>query len=262
MKIKSFLSLLLVLVGCIGAQAQLTPYFTGQVITTKALDATHLQVRFKSPHGYTFADITSGDILAVKYGKDIVRYTIDATSTAGFHPNLDGTLTLTPLDGYTGAIPVGKPTLPTVIYREVGGVAPLEYQSQNWLNWNLLNHTLIGMNTDVASASIGSFGVTLDGGGGIISTGSKGFVTIPYACTITKWFLSANVSGSIVMDIKRDGVSIIGAGNKPTLSSTISGNAVVSGWTSVAVAEGDIIEWYVDSAATLTNVSLTIKITK
>jgi hypothetical protein len=105
-------------------------------------------------------------------------------------------------------------------------------------------------------------GVTLDGQGSTISIGSKGYVTIPYACTINQWFLSANIIGSIVIDVKRGGTSIIGAGNKPTLASAISGNAVVSSWTSIAISAGDIIEWNVDSASIISNVTLTIKVTK
>lgn len=179
MKLSLFLSLLLIFLFGVDAQAQLTPYFTGQVITTKAVDATHLQIRFKSEHGYTFSDITSGDILAVKSGSNIVRYTIDATSTAGFHPNLDGTLTLSPLDGYTGAIPVGKPTLPTVIYRESNGVAPLDYLSQDWLNWNLLNHELIGLgSTVVVDATDVPLSPDIDFGGVVTTSVQEGLEAI------------------------------------------------------------------------------------
>jgi hypothetical protein len=109
---------------------------------------------------------------------------------------------------------------------------------------------------------IGSFGISLDGQGATISTGSKGFVTIPYDCTITNWYVVADASGSIQFDIKRSGSSIIGAGNKPALVSAQSSNAAVSGWTSTAVSAGDIIEWNVDNATTVTLVTLTLKVTK
>jgi hypothetical protein len=109
------------------------------------------------------------------------------------------------------------------------------------------------------TAVTNSFGITVDGSGSVVTTGSKGFVTVPYTCTITNWYLAADQSGSVVIDIKRSGTSIIGAGNKPTLSSAISGNAAVSSWTSVAVTAGDILEFVVDSASTLTRVNLVIK---
>ena len=49
-----------------------------------------------------------------------------------------------------------------------------------------------------------SITVTLDGQGGVISTGLKGFTEVPYACTITGWTLLADVSGSIVIDVWAD----------------------------------------------------------
>lgn len=108
----------------------------------------------------------------------------------------------------------------------------------------------------------GSLGTSVDGMGSVVTIGSKGKITIPYNCTITEWYVVSDVSGSIVFDVKRAGTSIIGAGNKPTLSSGSSANAAVSGWTSTAITAGDIIEYNIDSAATLTHASLTLKIIK
>lgn len=109
----------------------------------------------------------------------------------------------------------------------------------------------------------GAIGTIVNGQGGVVSTGSKGFITIPYNCTINTWYVAADVSGSIQFDVKRSGTSIVGGGgNKPLLSSAISGNATVSGWTSTTITAGDILEWNVDSAATVTNVSLVLKVTK
>lgn len=110
---------------------------------------------------------------------------------------------------------------------------------------------------------IGTIGSRVDGQGGVVSTGSKGYITIPYSCTITNWYVAADVSGSIQFDIKRSGTSIVGGGgNKPLLSSAVSGNAAVSGWTSTSVSAGDILEWVVDSATTVTNVSVVLKVIK
>ncbi len=100
----------------------------------------------------------------------------------------------------------------------------------------------------------------LDGGGSAVATGTvKATITVPITGTLTTWYLSADVSGSIVIDVKRSGTSIVGGGgNKPTLSSTISGHAALSGWTSTAVTVGDILTFNVDSATTLTNVTLVL----
>ncbi len=116
--------------------------------------------------------------------------------------------------------------------------------------------------TQINTWNIGNFGITLDGIGGVISTGSKGYVIAPYACTIVRWDLIGDVSGSIVVDIKRSGTSIIGAGNKPTLSSQVSNGAVASSWTSLAIAQGDVLEFNVDSASTVTRINLSIRVNK
>jgi len=104
----------------------------------------------------------------------------------------------------------------------------------------------------------GAFGLTLSG---TLTTGSKGYVILPYNCTVTKWYITADVSGSIVIDVKKSGVSIVGAGNKPTLSGVSNNSANISGWTTSSLVDGDVLEFNVDSVATVTKVTLTIKIT-
>lgn len=46
-----------------------------------------------------------------------------------------------------------------------------------------------GVTTISASsgAAAGATGVTVDGGGSVITTGSKGYITIPFTCTVTNW---------------------------------------------------------------------------
>lgn len=104
-------------------------------------------------------------------------------------------------------------------------------------------------------------GVSVDGSGAVITTGSKHYSTVPMTGVLTKYFLVSDISGSIVFDIKINGTSIVGAGNKPTLSGAQYANANLTSWTSVAVTEGDRVEFYVDSASTLTWVQLILKIT-
>ena len=110
--------------------------------------------------------------------------------------------------------------------------------------------------------TIGSLGITVDGGGIAVTTGSKGYVIIPYNATINNWYITSDVSGSIVVDIKRSGSSIVGAGNKPTLSAASYATAAVSGWTSTSITAGDVFEFSVDSASTVTKINLVVKITK
>lgn len=110
---------------------------------------------------------------------------------------------------------------------------------------------------------LASFGITIDGGGGVPTTGSKGFVVIPYACTITNWYIVGDAAGSAVVDLKRSGTSIVGgSGNKPTLSSAQRANAAVASWTSTDVAANDEIEFNLDSATTVTRLNLIVEVTK
>jgi hypothetical protein len=109
----------------------------------------------------------------------------------------------------------------------------------------------------------------LDGGGSAITTGEKGWVRVPYACTITGWEITADVSGSIVIDVWKDTYAnyppdvsdTIAGTEKPTLSSaTKNQDLTLTTWTT-AVSAGDYIKIKVDSVATVTKVSLSIIVT-
>lgn len=106
-----------------------------------------------------------------------------------------------------------------------------------------------------------SFGIVVDGGGSAVTTGSKGTKYIPWNCTVTGWDIRSDVSGSCVFDIKRSGVSLAGT-EKPTLSSSSSNSDLaLSTWTT-SLSAGDVIEFVVDSASTLTRATVTILVNK
>lgn len=106
-----------------------------------------------------------------------------------------------------------------------------------------------------------AFGITVDGATVALTTGTKGYRYIEQNCTITGWDLRSDVSGSIVFDVKRGGVSLAGT-EKPTLTAAASdSNLALTTWTTSLVA-GDIIEFVIDSASTITRATLTILITK
>jgi hypothetical protein len=114
--------------------------------------------------------------------------------------------------------------------------------------------------------SSASFGVTIDGGGSVISTGNKGYVFIPYNCTVTGWTLIADVSGSVVIDVWKDSYanypptlsdSIAGT-EKPTLTSSAKNqNLNPTSW-STAILAGDVIGFNVESATSVKRLHLTI----
>lgn len=112
-------------------------------------------------------------------------------------------------------------------------------------------------------------GITIDGGGSAISTGVKGYRSIPITGTITSVRLLADQSGNAVMDIWLDAFAnfpptvadTITAAAKPTLSAADSyEDTTLTGWTT-AVTAGDVLGFNVDSAATITRLTLELEIT-
>lgn len=112
-----------------------------------------------------------------------------------------------------------------------------------------------------------SFGITIDGGGSVITTGVKGDITIPFSGNINAWYLTADQVGSIVIDIWKDTfgnfpptvLDTIAGSEKPTLSGvSFNSDTNLTTWTS-SISIGDVIRFNVDSVATVTRVNLVIK---
>lgn len=110
----------------------------------------------------------------------------------------------------------------------------------------------------------------IDGGGSAITTGVKGYIEVPFACTITQATALADQSGSIVVDIWKDtyanyppvDADSITASAPVTISSaTKAQDATLTGWTT-SVSAGDILGFNVDSASTVTRVTIALKVTK
>lgn len=106
-----------------------------------------------------------------------------------------------------------------------------------------------------------TIGVSLDGQRNVITTGSTGYRIVERGGNVTHWYVIADVTGSTIFDIKRNSVSIIGTGNKPTLSNQIRNNATPSSWTSISISANDELEFIVDSASTITKAWLYVQIT-
>ncbi len=110
--------------------------------------------------------------------------------------------------------------------------------------------------------------LVLDGGGQAISTGIKADLRVPYAGTITGWEIVANASGSIVIDVWKDTYAnfpptvadTITGTEKPTLSSASKNqDLTLSTWTT-SITAGDWLRFNVDSASTVTRVTLSIMV--
>jgi hypothetical protein len=127
-------------------------------------------------------------------------------------------------------------------------------------------------NSGGPSSHSGTIGIVIDGAGSPITTGIKGFFEVGIACVINAVTLlstdPAATPGSIVVDIWKAAfasypptvANTITASAKPTLSSVNkSKDTTLTGWTKT-IAAGDILAFKVDSASTVTKISLTLTI--
>ncbi len=123
---------------------------------------------------------------------------------------------------------------------------------------------------DIANTKIATITFVINGGGTVITTGIKGDLEIPFACTINRSTLLADQSGSIVVDIWKDTYAnyppVVGdsitASAKPTISSaTKAQDSTLTGWTT-SITAGDTLRFNVDSITTCTSVTVSLKVTK
>jgi len=104
----------------------------------------------------------------------------------------------------------------------------------------------------------------IDGGGAVITTGIKGDLEIPFACTITNVRMFADQTGSFIVDIWKDTYA-----NYPPTSGDIvltpsiaSSNKSSTGGLAVTAAAGDILRFNVASAATVQRVTISLTMTR
>lgn len=138
-----------------------------------------------------------------------------------------------------------------------------------------------GSNRDITSASMwlvkvagpqitGAMNFMIGDGTNVITPGQWGQIRWPYDGTLVRASLMSQISGSIVVDIYGDSwanyppnsADSITASAKPTLSNQRnSEDTTLSGWTT-DFSEGDVYVFNVDSASTVTRVTLELKYTK
>ncbi len=116
----------------------------------------------------------------------------------------------------------------------------------------------------------GSIGIIVDGGGSAITTGVKGYLRVPFDCSIVGAYLLADQTGSAVVDIWVDAFAnfpptdadSITAAAQPTISSGVSdSDETLTGWT-VALSEGDVIGFNIDSVSTIERLTIDLRIRK
>lgn len=125
------------------------------------------------------------------------------------------------------------------------------------------NSVTIGAVTNVKAT-----GITIDGGGSVITTGVKGYFAVPYGGVIRSVTMLADTSGSITVDIWKTNY----AGYPPVLVNSITAAAIpsivaankyqdttLSGWTTTITA-GDVLGYNVTNASSITRLNLILKI--
>jgi hypothetical protein len=131
----------------------------------------------------------------------------------------------------------------------------------------LYSHTL--PDTFISNVKSGSFGVTIDGNGGVITVGQRGYITIPYNGTITDWEILGDRAGTCTIDITKSTFA-----NFPTQTSitgsapiTISpasqkaSSSILTGWTS-SISAGDVYGFTLNAATLFTRLNLVINTIK
>lgn len=158
-------------------------------------------------------------------------------------------------------------------YRNINGVVVAASSANPFSNAEAvtLTFTRTGDQGDgtpvVVSAAIEA---VIDGGGSAITTGVKGDLQVPYDCTIMGARMFADQVGSIVVNVWKD----VYANYPPTVADKITASApptissddqsedlTLSGWTT-SLLEGDILRFNVDSASTITRVTVVLLVTR
>jgi len=171
------------------------------------------------------------------------------------------------LDGVATYMSFGPTT--TIVNSDYSGYGGIQYStdySANYTNRSLVDKEFV--DNTVAPLQQGSISFAIDGNGADIIVGSSALLSSLISNgTITNWYVEGEeASGSIVIDVQRwngsSYVSIIGVGNKPTITTAKYATAAVASWTSAVLAKGDRIRFVVDSISGFTKANLQVFYTK
>jgi len=105
------------------------------------------------------------------------------------------------------------------------------------------------------------------GGTAVITVGYKGAIYFERACTVTKWIMRGETSGSLTVDVRLvtsnaavGSNTMVGAGTMPNLTTQVGNSATVN-WATTAIPAGAYIEYFVTgtpATVTLVNIALTV----
>lgn len=120
-----------------------------------------------------------------------------------------------------------------------------------------------------STLSNAEIGFIIDGGGDVPSVGSRGYVEIPFNCSIQSVSLLANATGMAQIDIWKDTY----ANFPPTVADSISltkpsfngaskfQDSSLMSWNA-SIASGSILKYNVESLASITSIGIYLKVLK
>jgi len=208
----------------------------------------------------------SGDIkVGSKSGNTNELASVNGSLTAGHLLTVDASGNI--IDG--GAVPTGDVThtgaltlnLPVLgnglgdikIGTKSGDAFPLASVSGFLTPGNFLKSDATGNVVDAGDV-LGEFGITIGDGTNTPGTGVKGYLVLPWNCTVTGWTLILDTADSVQIGL-RYGSSLAGLANMvgglpPSLTSAQSGSStLLTGWTT-SLTSGYIIEFSLSSVGT------------
>lgn len=232
-----------------------------------------------STNSGTFPSSTTLDPVIFDSSSVGVTVNVNSVCTTLTTTGFNGTITLTGTLSTNGNVTIGSGTT-------FGGSSNLIMNANGTLdvasgttipnlqfgNTGGVTFTLARSTTVTNLTKGGAFTSTVNAGlGGVISSGQKGYVYVPYDGIITGWSIFSDVVGSCVVDVWKDtygnfpptsGDSIAG-NEKPTLTSQISNrDLTLSSWTTT-ISSGDVIGFNVEASPTgVTRINLIINVIK
>lgn len=225
---------------------------------------------FQDPNG-TVLYSASGSLTVGSSTANDVRLVANNTIRANI--SSAGVVTFTPTTAFNinGAIPLRLQDSDNSNF--VGIVAPSNVTS----NYTLTLPDAIGATGDClafTSAGVGSFVSTIrtinyviDGGGAVVTSGSKGSIVVDIDCTVLGWTILGDTVGSVVVDVRRSTysgfptTSSIAGSEIPTLTSAQKNQDLsLTTWTT-SINAGDILEFVVTgSPLTVTRVTVSLRL--
>lgn len=196
--------------------------------------------------------IDAADATYTRYDRIVLRSTVAGSP---------GNIAVAVLKGTPAAVPA----LPDLTQTSAVWEIPLATVTVTAAMASVVAGSIADARKNLAS---GSMGYVIDGGGVALTAASKGFLQVPFSCKAVGWTLIADQSGSAVVDIHSQTIATwpaaststtsIAGTDKPTLSSKKAARSFeLTGWTT-AMAEGDLLEIIIDSATTVTRLTLQI----